>query len=44
MNNTLVRSVRSEFTPVEIVASGLYGIYPYGRMPVVEAGSSDALA
>ncbi|WP_297214984.1 transposase [Thermoplasma sp.] len=39
-----VGSVRSELTPVEIATSGLYGIYPYRQMSVVEAGSSDALA
>ncbi|PYB68390.1 transposase [Thermoplasma sp. Kam2015] len=39
-----VGSVRSEFTPVEIATSGLYGIYPYRQMSVVESGSSDALA
>jgi len=36
--------VQPEFTPVEIATSGLHGIYPYGRMSVVESGSSEALA
>ncbi|PYB68193.1 transposase [Thermoplasma sp. Kam2015] len=39
-----VGSVRSEFTPVEIATSGLYGIYPYRQRSVVESGSSDASA
>ena len=32
--------VQPEFTPVEIATSGLYGIYPYRQMSVVEPGSS----
>ncbi|MGC9294310.1 MAG: RNA-guided endonuclease InsQ/TnpB family protein [Thermoplasmata archaeon] len=36
--------VQPESTPVEIATSGLYGIYPYRQMSVVEAGSSEALA
>lgn len=32
--------VRPESTPVEIATSGLYGLYPYRQMSVVEAGSS----
>jgi hypothetical protein len=33
-----------ESTPVEIATSGLYGIYPYRQMSVVESGSSDAFS
>jgi putative transposase len=36
--------VQPESTPVEIATSGLYGIYPYRQMSVVESGSSEALA
>jgi len=36
--------VRPESTPVETATSGLYGIYPYTQMSVVEAGSSEASA
>jgi len=36
--------VQPEFTPVEIATSGLYGIYPYMQMSVVESGSSEAFA
>jgi putative transposase len=36
--------VQSEFTPVETATSGLYGIYPYRQMSVVESGSSEASA
>jgi len=36
--------VQPESTPVEIATSGLYGIYPYRQMSVVESGSPDALA
>ncbi|WP_255414295.1 hypothetical protein [Thermoplasma sp. Kam2015] len=32
MDDALVGSVRSEYTPVEIATSGLYGIYPYRQM------------
>jgi len=39
-----VGPVRPEFTPVEIATSGLHGLYPFGRMSVPEAGSSDASA
>jgi len=43
VDDALVGSVRSEYTPVEIATSGLYGC-PERQMSVVEAGSSDALA
>jgi len=39
-----VGMVHSESTPVEIVPSGLYGIYPYRQMSIYESGSFEAFS